>query len=188
MGQTEQDGPQSPTRSGSEGASEPEFLIVGQVIRPHGVRGEMKVKAITAYPERLTHLSKVYIGPDYKPYRLKRVRPHQQGIILLVEGINTREEADLLRRDMVHIHISDAVPLEEGEYYLFQLEGIRVITDTGSELGTFTGFLETGANDVYIITTPDGKEILLPAIPEVIQNVDLEQRIMTVHLLDGLID
>ncbi len=174
--------------SGSESnSSEPEFLVVGQIVRPHGVRGEVGMKIMTAYPERLAQLKKLYVGPDHKPYAVKRMRRHMDGVIIHLEGISDRNEAETLRGLFVYVHIDDAVPLEEGEYYLFQIEGMRVVTDTGQELGHLTDVIETGANDVYVVTTPDNQEILLPAIPQVILQVDTTAGAMTVHLLEGLI-
>jgi 16S rRNA processing protein RimM len=94
--------------------------------------------------------------------------------------------AEGLREQFVHVHVDDAVPLEDGEYYLFQIEGIQVVTEDGESLGHLSGLLETGANDVYVITTPEGDEILLPVIPDVIKKVDVPGGVMIVHLLEGL--
>ncbi len=107
-------------------------------------------------------------------------------MIVLFGGVADRDEAEALRDEFVYIGMEDAVPLEEGEYYLFQIEGISVVTEDGSSLGTLTGLIETGANDVYVITEEDGSELLLPAIPEVILQVDIENQVMTVRLMEGL--
>jgi 16S rRNA processing protein RimM len=170
--------------SGSQG---PEFLIIGKIIRPHGIRGEVAMRVMTAHPERLPKIETLYVGEKRLPHRVKQIRSHKQGMLLLLEGMADRDEAETLRGQFVYIHIKNAVPLEDGEYYLFQIEGIRVITDTGEELGHLTDLIETGANDVYVVTTPDSREILLPVIPEVIRRVDIPAGIMTVHLLEGLI-
>jgi 16S rRNA processing protein RimM len=179
------------TSSGSEsqksGSSEPEFLIVGQVIRPHGIRGEVGMKTLTAYPERLLHVETLYIGPGCEPIHVGRIRPHSEGMIIHFDGVDDRDAAEDLRGLLVHVHIDDAVPLAEGEVYLWQIEGIRVVTDAGQELGRVTGLFETGANDVYVVTTPEGGEVLLPAIPEVILKVNVEAQVMTVHLMNGLL-
>lgn len=178
------------TPSGSENAlensSEPEFLIVGQIIRPHGVRGEVAMKIMTDYPERLSEIETLYVGPHHQPLAVSRLRRTGEGILIQFEEIDTREQAEPLRGLLVHISRADAVPLGDGEVYLFQLQGIRVITDAGEELGRLTGLIETGANDVYEVTGEQGRELLLPAIPEVIRHIDVRGRVMTVHLLDGL--
>lgn len=145
------------------------------------------MKSLTAYPERLGSIETLYVGEGHTPYRVKRIRPHQSGMLIQFQGISDRNQAEDLRGEMVYIHLDDAIPLEDGEYYLFQIEGIRVITDDGQELGHLTDYIETGANDVYIITTPEGGEVLIPAIPDVIRQVDLDAHVMMVKLLDGLI-
>ena len=174
-------------RSGSEQPSEPEYLLVGRITRPHGVRGDVQMKLHTAYPERLAEAKRLFVGREHKPHDVETIRSHRAGLIVRFAGFNDRDAADALRNRDVYVHLDDAIPLEDGEYYLFQIEGMRVVTDTGEELGRLTDFFETGANDVYIVTTAEGKEILLPAIPDVILKVDVPAGVMTVHLLKGLI-
>jgi 16S rRNA processing protein RimM len=144
------------------------------------------MKLMTEHPEHLQTLKRVYIGPQHKKYEVKRMRRHHTGMIIQLAEITDRDQAELLRDQMVHIAIKDAIPLEDGEYYLYQIEGIRVVSEEGEDLGKLTGLIETGANDVYVITTPEGKELLLPAIPDVIKHVDVPSKVMTVHLLEGL--
>lgn len=144
------------------------------------------MKIMTAYPERLMDAKTLYIGEGHVPYRVERIRRHPAGMIVLFDSVGDRDSAEALRDEFVYIGMEDAVPLEEGEYYLFQIEGIRVVTEDGGELGHLTGLIETGANDVYVITGEDGAELLLPAIPQVILHVDIENQVMTVRLLEGL--
>lgn len=168
------------------GSSEPEFLLVGRVARPHGVRGEVGMVLMTAHPEHLLTLKKLYVGSEHKPHKVARMRRHHDGMIIHFAEFADRDQAEALRNEMVYISIKDAVPLEDGETYLYQIEKMRVVSDEGEELGRVTGLIETGANDVYVITTPEGKELLLPAIPDVIKKIDVENGVMTVHLLEGL--
>ncbi len=177
----------SGSAGGTKGSPEPEFLVVGRIIKPHGIRGDLAMKVITDYPERLPEIDTLYVGPAYEPYKVKRVRFHAGGTLMLFEEVEDRNAAELLRGMMVYVHIDDAVPLEEGEYYLFQIIGAQVVTGDGLVLGTLTDLLETGANDVYVITAPDGEEILIPAIPEVIRRVDANKKVITISLLDGLL-
>ena len=144
------------------------------------------MQIITAYPERLPQIETLYVGPDYAPHRAETIRRHGSAMLIRFEGILDRESAEIFRDQLVYISIEDAVPLEDGEYYLFQLHGINVVTDDGETLGTLSDVLETGANDVYVIDTPDG-ELLLPAIPDVIKKVDIAGRVMIVHIIEGLI-
>jgi 16S rRNA processing protein RimM len=166
--------------------SEPQFLAVGRVLRPHGLRGELRVEIHTDYPERFALYRQLYLGSAYVPYRLEGHRFHQGVVLLTLEGIDDRNKATALQGQWVWIAMDDAVPLEEGEYYLHQVLDLRVITVDGEELGWVAEIIETGANDVYVVHGARG-EILLPAIPEVIVKVDVQAGKMTVRLLDGLV-
>ncbi|MEJ2148562.1 MAG: ribosome maturation factor RimM [Chloroflexota bacterium] len=161
---------------------------MGRIVRPHGVRGEVSMKALTAYPEHLSTQRQLYVGAGRQPFAVRRIR-HRDETMLLVqfEGVDDRNAAESLREEMVYVHIDNAVPLEEDEYYLYQIEGIRVVTSDGEALGQVTDIIETGANDVYVITAPDGAEHLIPAIEDVIQSVDVAEGLMVVRLLDGLL-
>ena len=141
--------PQADRKAGSEtrgsGTSEPEFLLVGRIVRPHGVRGEVNVKALTAYPEHLSTQTQLYVGARRQPFAVRRIRHRtEEMLIVQFEGVDDRNAAERLREEMVYVHIKDAVPLEEDEYYLYQIEGIRVVTDDGEELGQVTDVIETG--------------------------------------------
>jgi 16S rRNA processing protein RimM len=170
----------------------PPFLLLGQVLRPHGVRGELRLDVLTDYPERIAPGMKVYLGldPDNAattvPYQVVQARPHQQYMILQLEGLEDRNQAELLREQFVMIPVTDAVPLEDDEFYLYELIGLKVYTENGELLGEISEVLETGANDVYVIQGPRG-EILLPATDECVVDIDLEAEKITVHLLDGLL-
>lgn len=170
----------------------PPFLLLGRVLRPHGVRGELRIEVLTDYPERIVPDREVFLGrtPDdpasTTAYRVLKARTHQQYLILQLEGVPDRNAADLLRERFVMVPIEDAVPLEEGEFYLYQAIGLAVYTVEGEHLGEVTDVLETGANDVYVVQGPRG-EILLPSIDECVIEIDIENRKMTVRLMDGLL-
>ncbi|MEO7838823.1 MAG: ribosome maturation factor RimM, partial [Anaerolineales bacterium] len=115
------------------------------------------------------------------------VRPHQSGLLVKFKGIETPENAGLFRNQWVYIQAKDASPLPEGQLYRHELIGFRVVDETDNVLGELTEILETGANDVYVVKDQAGKELLLPAIPSVILDLDAERRLMRVHLLDGLV-
>jgi 16S rRNA processing protein RimM len=170
---------------------QPRFLLLGRILRPHGVRGELRTEVLTAYPERILPGLIVNIGPDpaaddVPEYEITKVRTHQQYLILQVDGIDDRDAADLLREQYVMVALEDAVPLDDDEFYLFQAIGLAVFTDGGESLGTVVDVLETGANDVYVVQGPRG-EVLLPAIDDCIVDVDIDAGRMTVHLMDGLL-
>lgn len=170
----------------------PAYLLIGEVLRPHGVRGELRMKIRTDFPERIGELEQVYLGrtPDgakVKSHTVTHLRLHQGYGLLKLEGVDDRDQADALRGLLVMVPLEEAVPLEEGEFYLYQLIGISVQTDDGVMLGTLVDVLETGANDVFVVNSPTYGEVLIPDIDETILDIDIEARLMTVHLLDGLL-
>ncbi|MGD1996321.1 MAG: ribosome maturation factor RimM [Anaerolineae bacterium] len=187
------DGPCQADNSKSKGSGhppstpEPRFLAVGRVLRPHGVRGELRVKILTDYPERLSLHRVLYLGTEVHPYDVEGIRFHRGAALIKLAGCDDRNAAEELRHQLVQIPIETAIPLEEGEYYHFQVLGAEVVTDQGEPLGRIVEVLETGANDVYVIRGPRG-EVLIPVIEDVVQDLDLEARRIVVTLLPGLLD
>jgi 16S rRNA processing protein RimM len=174
--------------AGSPAAGEPAFLAVGKVRRPHGVAGEVQVEIYTDFPERLIPGTKVYLGGKGLPLTICRQRFHKDLLILAFEGYTTPEQAGLFRNQTLYIQSSQAPELPEGEYYFHELIGLPVMNESGKPLGEVTEILQTGANDVYVVMDHTGRELLLPAIPEVILEINLAERSMKVHLLPGLMD
>lgn len=170
----------------------PRYLIIGEVLRPHGVRGELRIRLLTDYPERITRDKTLYLGKNVnhegKAYTVEGMRRNQEYGLLKLVGINDRDAADLLRELLVLIPLEEAVPLEEGEVYLYELIGMDVQTEDGTRLGELVDVLETGANDVYVVDSPQHGEILLPAIPDCILKIDPDANLVTVRLLDGLLN
>ncbi len=166
---------------------EPEYLVVGFLRRPHGVRGDLLMDLHTDFPERLKTGRTVFVGDAYQPMVIASLRPHAAGRLIRFRGIRSPEDAGLYRNTWVYVSSADRPALPEGEYYHHQLIGLNVATDEGRELGVLVDILETGANDVYVVRAADGNEVLLPAIPPVILEVRLADHQMRVHLLDGLI-
>ncbi len=173
--------------SGSPGG-EPLYVVVGYLRRPHGVRGELLMEVHTDFPERLQVGVRVFVGEDRLPLSIVGRRGHARGLLIAFDGVETREQAATLRNQYVYVLAADRPPLPEGEYYHHQLLGLQVVDENGRLLGKLTEILETGANDVYIVRTPKGRDLLLPAIDEVVLDVDLARRQMRVHLLPGLSD
>ena len=174
--------------AGSPAAGEPAFLAVGKVRRPHGVVGDVLVEIYTDYPKRLKPGTKVYLGVKVLPLTICRQRFHNDGMLLAFDGFNTPEQVGLFRNQILYIETTHASELPEGEYYFHELLGLSVLNETGESLGELTEIMQTGANDVYVVTNVAGSELLLPAIPEVVLDVDLVARTMKVHLLPGLVD
>ncbi len=164
------------------------FLVVGKVRRPHGVHGEVVAEVYSDYSDHFKPEHVLYVGGKHSKVILTSQRFHNEGMLLGFEGINTPEEAGKFRNQILSITVSQAPVLPEGEYHHFELLGLEVIDPDGKPLGNLTEILVTGANDVYVVTDENGGELLLPAIPEVIQKIDLEARKMIVKLIPGLVD
>jgi 16S rRNA processing protein RimM len=183
------EGPVKPTGPMPERGSSPElrYLAIGKVVRAHGIRGEISVNVLTDFPERFETTEWVYLGNEFEatPYRIEKSRWHKDNVLLTLAGITDRTEAERLRGQYVQVPIKEATPLPEGSYYLYQLIGLEVITVENQSLGTITEVLETGANDVYVVR--GDKEVLIPAVADVIKAVDLEKGQVIVQLMEGLI-
>ena len=170
---------------GSSMPEQVEYLIIGRVVATRGLRGELKVQIETEDPGRFQVLDNVYLGDSFTPFRVQGVRFHKGQALLQLYDIDDRETAEGWRNAWVYVHIDDVLPLAEGEYYFYQLEGLTVVTEAAELLGTLVEVLPTGANDVYVIKGDHG-ELLLPALRDVVINIDLESRTMTVRVPDGL--
>ena len=165
---------------------EPVYLVVGFLRRAHGVRGEMIMDLHTDFPERFQSGRELVIGEDRRPMTLSSVRPHAKGMLVKFNGVETPEAAGQFRNQWVYVKATDVPDLPEGKLYQHELFGFHVIDENGDSLGELVEILETGANNVYVVRDDKGKELLLPAIPSVILEIDEERRVMRVHLLEGL--
>jgi 16S rRNA processing protein RimM len=165
---------------------EPVYLVVGFLRRAHGVQGELVMDIHTDFPERLQSGKKLFIGEEHKPVTLAGVRPHAKGRLVKLKGIETPEQAGQLRNQWVYVRASEVPSLPEGKLYQHELFGFEVQDEQGNSLGELVEIIETGANDVYVVRDANGREILLPAIPSVLLELDPGRRLMRVHLLEGL--
>ena len=161
---------------------------VGVIAGTHGLRGEVKVFPTTDEPARFMDLEKVILdtGREERTLTIRSVKFFKKFVILGFKGMDRIEDVEKLKGAELLINREDAIPLEEGEYFIPDLLGLRVVTDDGRELGVIKDVIETGANNVYDVQNEDGARILIPAIPQCILDVRLEEGDMTVHLLPGL--
>lgn len=160
-------------------------LVIGRVVAPRGLRGELKIAIETDDPERFGLLGEVYLGDGLVRFEVKRARLHGGQALLQLGGIESRTAAEQWRNAYVYVPLEEALPLSEGEYYYHQIEGLTVITVGGEVLGRVTEVLPTGANEVYVVQGDEG-EILLPALKDVIIRIDLDAGTMVVRLPNGL--
>ncbi len=163
-------------------------VLVGEIVRPHGRWGEVKVRPLTDLPRRFEELvgKQVWVEPEGKPaegefLKVEGARPHGEHVLLKFEGINSIGEAERLRERLIYIHRDMRPPLPEGEYYIEDLIGLEVVTEEGEVLGKVDDVQKLPANDVLVVG-----ELLLPVIKEVIRKVDLENKRIVVKLLEGL--
>ena len=173
-------------------ASEPRFLAVGQIVGVHGIRGELKVELLTQDPQRFGDLERVFVGLEGQepvPWPLEAYRLHKGQALLKLAQCNDRNTAETLRGYLIQVPFAEAIPLEEDEYYEHQIVDLDVWTVTGEHLGQVVDILYTGANEVYIVrpVDPHRREILIPAIADVIVKVDLEASRLVVDLPAGLL-
>ncbi len=164
-------------------------LTIGEIVAPFGLLGECKVRIDTDFPERFSRLKHVCLRDARGNARLMNIlgaRLHKTQILLKFEGVTTIDTAETLRNHLVQVRARDAVRLPKDEFYIHDLVGCEVVTRSGRALGTITNVLRSGANDVYAIGT--GKdEILLPAIKDVVREVDLTRRRIVVTPTPGLL-
>ena len=163
----------------------PQFLVVAKVIKPFGVHGEMHVRVISDDPDRLKSLHAVHVEGVER--RIQQARRHTPGYVVSLEGIETPEAAETLRGAELQIPSEHAAPLAPGRFYYYELVGLRVITAAGEDLGEVVGIQETGSNDVLIVGGAARREILIPAIDDVIIEVDVEAGKIVVDPIPGIL-
>ena len=166
-----------------------QFLQVGVISSTHGLRGEVKVFPTTDDAARFQTLKEVILdtGKEKLDLEIQSVRFFKQFVIVKFKGIDDINDFEKYMGKSLFVAREYAVELEEDEYYIADLIGMKVVLEDGSSFGTLTDVMETGANDVYVVENGEGEEILLPAIRECILDVDVEKNVMTIHLMKGLI-
>jgi 16S rRNA processing protein RimM len=164
------------------------YLRVGVISSTHGIKGEVKVFPTTDDPNRFKLLKEILLdtGKEHLPLEIEGVKFFKQMVILKFRGIDDINDIEKYRGRDLLITRENAVKLEKDEYFIFDLIDSEVITEEGQKLGVLTEILTTAANDVYVVKTAEGKEILLPSIKECILDIDTENKKITVHLMKGL--
>ena len=161
------------------------YLEIGQIVNTFGIKGMLKVKPFSDDIRRFDKLENVYIKKNNieEKYIIEEVKYHKQMVLIKFKGIDSIEEAELLKNSYILINREDEEPLEEGVYYIVDLLGLDVYTDENVLLGKIEDIYNTGSNDIYVVKDENGKQILLPGIPDVIKEVDIENKKIIVHLL-----
>ena len=164
-------------------------LEIGQIVNTFGIKGFVKVNPWVNDVTRFDDLKKVYIKirKELKELEIEEVKYHKNQVLLKFKGVETVEQAEILRNAIIEIDRKDAIPLEEGEYFIADLLESEVYTDEGEKLGILEDIFNTGSNDIYVVKNELGKSILLPRIKEVFKEIDVENKKIIVHLIEGLI-
>jgi len=167
-----------------------DLFRVGVVSSTHGLKGEVKVFPTTDDVKRFSTLKKCKLdtGVGFLDLEIQNVKFFKQFAILKFKGIDNINDIEKYRGKDLWITRENAIPLEEDEYFIADLIGLKVYTDEDNYFGELKDIIKTGANDVYVVTTTDQKEVLLPATKECILDIDLSKKQIIVHILKGLLE
>ena len=156
-----------------------ERIVIGRVGAAHGIRGELRVIPLTDFPERFAALREVMVGDEL--LHIESVKPQGKNFLMRFREYAVREDAQRLTGRLLTVARAEAAPLDEGEYYVFDIVGLTVYDEEDYELGMVQNVLRTGSNDVYAVRSEDGREILIPALRSVVREIDVPGGRMTVQ-------
>ena len=172
-----------------------QLLQVGVISSTHGIRGEVKVFPTTDDPTRFKKLKQVILdtGREQKDLEIEGVKFFKQFVILKFKGIDNINDIEKYKGKSLYVTREHAVKLKKDEYFIADLIGLRAIDEEGEAFGTISDVIQTGANDVYVVTTKQGEEVMIPAIKDCILEVSVEEQdgqagYVRIHLLPGLLD
>lgn len=157
-----------------------ERIVIGRVGAAHGIRGELRIIPLTDFPERFAALREVMVGDEL--LHIESVKPQGKNFLMRFREYTVREDAQKLTGRLLTVARAEAAPLDEGEYYVFDIVGLTVYDEENNELGTVENVLRTGSNDVYAVRSEDGREILIPALRKAVRTIDVPNGRMTVRL------
>ena len=156
-------------------------IIIGKIVAPHGVRGDIRILPLTEKPDLFLDLEYLLLEGG-KKLTVKNARFQKRMILVTTKEVTSMNEAELLRDKNIYIKAEDLPELEEDEFYVADLVGIPVYDLEGNQIGTFKDSLSTGSNDVYIIAVPGAKDILVPALKEYFKEINLAEKRIVVKL------
>jgi len=157
------------------------LIAIGKAVAPHGVRGDVRVIPLTDFPDRFRTMKKVQLE-DGRALDIESVKYHNQFVHIKFRGIDDRDAAQALKGKLLMVGRDGLVKLPAGQYYIFDIVGLKVYDEAGAYLGTVTDVLPTGANDVYIAEQEGNKPLLIPAIKDVVREIDIPGGKMTVRM------
>lgn len=167
----------------------PELVKIGQITSPHGVHGEVRVFPLTDFPERFKTLRRALVGPDARPMGVRFKGIQKNVIILKLEGVDDRNQAERLRQQYIQVPVSELHPLPEGSYYVFDLIGLDVVDPEGKPLGRLVDVDKSSpVHDLYVIETAPGKRAMVPAVGAFVKAIDLLKGQVVIQPIPGLLD
>lgn len=165
-----------------------DLLKVGVITSTHGIRGEVKVFPTTDDPKRFLDLEEIILdtGKEKKTLSIQYVKFFKNMVILKFKEFDNINDVEIYRQKDLYVTREQAVPLEENEYFIADLIGLKAVSDEGEELGEIADVLQTAANDIYVIKKQGTSDLLVPAVKECVLSVDIAGGMVTLHLLPGL--
>jgi len=170
--------------TGSPKNGEPVYLAIGRLGKPHGLDGGVIFYILSDFPERIKKGRQVFIGEDHYPATIESIKDHPRGYIIQFKELTTVEQIEIFKSSFVFVNAAELPPLPKGEYYHHQLIGLDVFYTNGIRVGILSDILSTGANDVYVIVDENKKEILYPALLNLIEKIDIESKLMVVKPME----
>ncbi|MEV9640260.1 ribosome maturation factor RimM [Mammaliicoccus sciuri] len=169
-----------------------EWFNVGKIVNTHGIKGEVRVMSTTDFPDERYAVGSelaIFMPKSKTPIYVKVAshRKHKNFNLLTFEGYPTINDVEKLRDGIVKVSEKELTELEENEFYYHEIIGCRVITETGEDIGKVTEIIETGANDVWTVTPTEGKPHYIPYIEDVVKDIDIEEQVITIELMEGLL-
>ena len=168
----------------------PTFLIVGKIIKPHGIRGGLKVLPITKDPDRFKQLESIYIGDENLPkasYTLEQVSYTPRHLVVYLKGINNRNDAETLRDAYLYVPAEQALELPEGSFYYYELVGMSVQDQEGRTLGLVKDVVDYPAHRMFVVDI-DGRDVLIPDVQDIVKKIDAQKRMIAIHVIEGLLE
>lgn len=166
------------------------MYLIGYILKPQGLKGEVKVEPVTSYLDRFNRLESVslHIKNIKRTYTIENVRISDRFVFLKFSEIDSRNDAELLRNAEVYIGEKDLIKPAKDEYFVHDLIGCQVISENDEVLGTLNEVVQMRSNDVYVVENKEGGQILIPATKEIVKQINVDQKQIIIHLLEGLID
>jgi len=165
------------------------LVSIGKIGRPHGIRGEVKVIPLTDWPERFQQVQSVYLEPEGEAgvwVEIERAQVRGDRIILKFAGIEERDQAERIRGRIIQV-CEESLPLPEGYFHVFRLIGMDVKSSAGEKIGPIVDVLRMPSHDIYVVDS-NGREIMIPAVKKYVKRVDIENNVMIVEAIEGILE